>query len=446
MIHKKKKFSQLYERAKEVQRNSFPANQAISYDEIYKIIDDYQLYQIELELQNDELQRAILSYEEEHARYTDLYDFIPFGYFTLNQQGAIVEANEMGANLLGIKKSHLINKNLSRYVAPNFQHLYMAHLQDAFDSYLLKSCEIKLLRKNGPLFFAQLDTKAVVNPITKKSYLITFVKDITDRKQQEHYLFEYQQKVASVERDNSMGEFAEIITHELNHPLAVIANYLHGCIRRLESEQFQPRDIINALRQAANQSHRVTEIILRMKNFTCKGTMNFEVVNINDLINESISLLNYEASPTFPVRIVYYPINKPAPLKLDKIHIEQVIINLARNAIEAMRDASVSDPSLIIEAIYSKTDQIEISISDNGPGILEENLHKLFNPYFTTKTYGVGLGLAVSKKIIEAHGGSFTVESLATKGTCFKFTLLTNLEENISTTISNKDYRNAVNN
>ncbi|TAK74730.1 MAG: PAS domain-containing sensor histidine kinase [Gammaproteobacteria bacterium] len=419
---RRKKFQQLAERAKEVLEKRPLKKRTISYDDVYKLIDELDLCQVELELQYEDLQSALLELEESRHRYANLYDFIPFGYFTLNQHGRILEVNEAGANLIGIKKQKLIDSNLSRYMIANSQPIFNEHCNSTLNEMSLNTCEVKFLRKGGSSFYAQINSKAIANSITDEKYLLMFITDISNQKEQEEHLHSHKHKIASMDRTRSMGEFAEIISHELNHPLGVILNYLHGSIRRLEQGSFELKDIVHALKQASEQSQRVTEIILRMKNFTYKGTMNFELIDINDIIKVVISLIQYETLE-FPINIHYLPIKNPPLLTVDKIHIEQVMVNIARNAIEAMRDAKVSEPRLIIEANQVTPNSIEICVIDNGPGVQSDTLPKLFSPYFTTKPYGVGLGLAVSRTIIEAHGSQLVVEANPFGGACFKFIL-----------------------
>lgn len=242
----------------------------------------------------------------------------------------------------------------------------------------------------------------------------------------EESLHQCRQKIAFTDRTSSLGELTSAIAHEINQPFAVIANYLHGCIRRLESGNYQVSDLIHALGQAVKQSQLTSDIIHRLKNFSCKSALNYKPECINSVIAESVSLLKHEAEG-FPVGITFKPITHPPLIVLDLTHIQQVVTSLARNAIEAMREANTKSPALKIEAELVSETSVEIRVIDNGPGIADAISDKLFTPHFSTKPNGAGLSLAVCRTIVEAHGGQISFYSNPNGGTCFRFTLSTNM-------------------
>lgn len=400
----------------------------INYNDIYHLLESLELYKIELELQNENLQNSVLEIEETRNKYIDLYDFIPFGYFILDYKGIILEVNKAGASLLEIPKHKLIHKPFCHYITPNYQHIFSEHRNKIKITNELQSCEVKLHQSNGSSIHIQIDSKASTNSLNNN--ILLFTREITNQKQKEEHLYQKQNKIAHVERNSSAEKIASVIAHEINHPLSVISNYIHGCIRRIKTNQFDPEDLLSSLNLAAEQAHRAAELLTRMKDFNCKGVLKLEDISINDLISEIIMLINYEIAE-YPFTIYFQPNQKISSLVIDKIHIEQAILNIIRNAIEAMRDAKSSCPKIFIEV--NKLDEIslEVSIRDNGPGLTDEALDKVFGPYYTTKSYGLGLGLAVSRSIIEAHGGKLTVEKNHPGGCCFKILLFTNTKKRV---------------
>jgi two-component system cell cycle sensor histidine kinase/response regulator CckA len=395
---------------------------SITDKDIYQLVSDFNNYQIELELQNEELLRSQLELEESRNKYIDLYDFAPTGYFTLDEHGLITEVNQLGADLFGVNKNALVDKNFSRYVAINYQDIFYTHKKNVLSDMKFETCEVKLLKRNDAMFYARLNSRSVMNSLTGQKQILTFISDITVHKISEELRDERQVKLTSNNLTRSMTELTTKIAHDINQPIAAIYNYLNGCIRRLEKGDFQVDEILKALNNAVNQSHRTNEIILRMKNFSCKDVLYYESVCINKIINEAISLINYEIAD-FSLEINYREINYHSSLMLDKIHIQQVILNLLRNSIEAMRDEKTREPKLIIETNILSKSEIEICIMDNGPGIKAENIPKLFDPHFTTKSYGIGLGLAVSRVLVEAHGGTLSILSDPVYGTSAKILL-----------------------
>jgi PAS domain S-box-containing protein len=387
-----------------------------------QLIEELMLHQMELEIQNSNLREAQLELEESNNKYTELYELAPVSYFTINAKGLIVEVNAAGADLLGIKKEAIINRVFSRYVSPETQFIFSEYRKRLFRDKSVQTCELKLLKRNGPLLDVKIEGKMVngVEPIRNK--LLMMATDVTHLKQSEKELHQNQFKIAHVDRKNSASELVSVIAQELNQPLGIIGNYLHGSIIRMESGAYEKNHIIQALQQASTQLNRASKIILRMKNHLYKENLNMELTCIHSMIKDTISLINYEAED-LPLSIAYQEYKNMPNIMIDKINIQQVILSLARNSIEAMRDHHTQDPKIIITVNYDSIDYIEISLSDNGPGYSPEHCHQLFDPHFTTKSYGIGLGLAISRSIVESHGGKLISEINCVYGACFKFTL-----------------------
>jgi PAS domain S-box-containing protein len=416
----KKDFNRLRQRAEFILANQ--KENPTQLKDLHQMIHDLNLYQIEIELQQENLLKTQSELEESQNKYLNLYDLAPIGYITMDQNGLILEINQPGAELFDIDKQSLVNRSFSRYISPEFQNIFHSLRLLALEKMTLQSAEIKLIRKNGPLFYAQLNIKAVINSMTGNKELLTFICDISERKQSEQELHARHINMSLLDRSNSMGELASIMAHELNHPLGVISNYINGCIKRMENDEYIKEEILDALCSANKQLQRATEIILRMKNLSSHSDLKHETNCLDNVIRQAMTLIEYE-SLDFPLQINYHATKYLPPLVLDKTHIQQVILNLGRNAIESLRDAGTSNPKLTIEVNHINMSTVEISIMDNGPGVKDAHLPELFNPTFTTKPYGVGLGLAVCRTIIESHGGKLSVTRNPTGGACFKFTL-----------------------
>jgi two-component system sensor kinase FixL len=212
------------------------------------------------------------------------------------------------------------------------------------------------------------------------------------------------------------------IAQDQNHSLTLINNYINGCIRRLEVGNYESNELLKILKKVADQSQALDKIIQRRKILTSKTIFRYESTDIHTVISQSILLLVGEMYD-FPINIQYAKTHNLANVKLDIFHIQQAILNLARNAMESMRDGNILEPKLLIETAQKNANMIEITLFDNGPGLTEEVIPKLFEPHFTTKSYGVGLGLTVSRAIIEKHGGQLSAAPNPSGGACFSFTL-----------------------
>lgn len=414
-------YPQLRERAEEILNNEPKQNKIISYNDIYLLTKELDLKKIELDLLMQELLNKNLEITEVQTYYSHLYNFVPFAYFTYNKQGNIFDLNEASENLLELEKSDLIGKNLCRYIAPSHQYYFIQHCENVINSNKLQTCELRLLKKHSTSVYIQLTSKTIENTITKEKNIISFVSALNEN-QGNNLTY-----LPAEPHQDGQNELASIMAHELNHPFSVINNYLHGCIRRIESKNFNEQEILHALQRAVEQSKRISDVILRMKNLTPHATIQFEAVDINDLISYAIAFVQQENAHK-KIEFKFTPL-KNLPLgKIDKVHIEQVIINLFRNSMDALRDNKIENPVIIIEATQISVREIEVSVLDNGPGIPDEDMHKLFSPYFSTKTYGLGLGLVICEKIINTHQGKLTIEKDIFARTCFKFTLPIHIE------------------
>jgi C4-dicarboxylate-specific signal transduction histidine kinase len=198
------------------------------------------------------------------------------------------------------------------------------------------------------------------------------------------------------------------MAHEISQPLAAIVNYTRGCVRHLQNDEYDRDQIIQVMTKAAAQAERAGEIVHRLKNFFCKGQLVRTTCKINNVIRETVSLLKNELITTKTK--IDFDLNKAiTPIVMDKIQIQQVILNLIQNAIEAMTEYHTKDKRIHIETRQPSKNMIEVTLSDTGPGFPRETVNKVFMPFFTTKAHGRGMGLAICRSIIEAHGGQFTI-------------------------------------
>ena len=176
------------------------------------------------------------------------------------------------------------------------------------------------------------------------------------------------------------------------------------------------------MEKAAIQAERAGEIIHRLKNFFCKGQLVKTHCKINNLIRETTSLIKNEL--TLSKTKIDLDVDKDIPLIfIDKIQIQQVLLNLMQNAIESMNENHIKEKRIHIQTTATKNDTIEITLSDAGPGFSKELIHKVFMPFFTTKAHGRGMGLAICRSIIEAHGGEFKINPNSNGHSWIRFTL-----------------------
>jgi two-component system sensor kinase FixL len=252
-------------------------------------------------------------------------------------------------------------------------------------------------------------------------YFTGFVRDLTEHQQTQARLQELQSELVHVSRLSAMGEMASALAHELNQPLAAISNYMKGS-RRLLSASDDPNTakIESAMDRAAEQAIRAGQIIRRLRDFVARGESEKRVERLSKLIEEA-GALGLTGAREQGVQIRFKLDPRHDLVLVDRVQIQQVLVNLFRNALEAM--AQSSQRELITTNTPTAEDMIEIEVSDTGSGIPDDVKQNLFQTFFTTKETGMGVGLSISRSIVEAHGGRMWAETNAAGGATFRFTL-----------------------
>ena len=276
-------------------------------------------------------------------------------------------------------------------------------------------------RKDG----RQLEVSLSVSPIRNSDGQIigaaTILRDITDQKSMQRRLQELQSSNAHMARVVTMGQMASTLAHELNQPLSALNNYLSAARRLLAQDLLSREQIALCFTKAQQQATRTAEIIKRLRGFMGKREAERRPEDINTLIRESVEVGSLEAKRN-NVTLSLNLDKKLKPVAVDGVQISQVIVNLVRNAVEAMQDAEQRELS-VSTALSSAADQLEISVEDTGTGIPPEMVERMFHPFSTTKQKGMGIGLSICRDIVKSHGGQITWAPRATGGTQFVISL-----------------------
>jgi C4-dicarboxylate-specific signal transduction histidine kinase len=246
--------------------------------------------------------------------------------------------------------------------------------------------------------------------------------DITERKQGEEETRQAQEKLTHVARLSTMGEMATGLAHEINQPLTAIATYSQAALRMMGAPGgADPEDLGEALKQITNQALRAGEVIKRLRAFVKNRATRTETLDVNRLI-EDVQVLAESDARSNDVRLLLDLAEGVPPVSADPVQIQQVLLNLIRNAIDALNEAPGA-PREIVVRTRNGPDAVEVEVVDRGPGIPAKVADNLFNPFYTTKATGTGLGLAISRSIIRAHLGRLGHRPTPGGGTTFYFTL-----------------------
>ncbi len=372
-------------------------------------------------------ENALRNERDMAQRYLDTVEAI---IVSLNQVGEITLINRKGCELLGFAEEELLGKNWfgtclpqpegMEIVYPVFKEIMQGKLETAeyYENPVLTRTGIKRLIAWHNSYFHD-DGGNIIGTLSAG-------EDITDRVHAEEKARQHQAELAHMARLNVMGEMATGIAHELNQPLSAIATYSDVALRILETGKEKPDKLKEAILGSQSQARRAAEIIRHLRQLVSKKAAQKGEANLNDLINRSMKLIVADARRYGVITKIEPDLNLPMTV-VDPIQIEQVIINLVKNSMEAMYEAESTTRELTIRTEMNSDACIQVTVSDTGPGMDEQTRRQIFEPFVTTREgAGMGMGLSISRSIIEAHHGKLWVESEPGQGASFFFTLPTN--------------------
>lgn len=277
-------------------------------------------------------------------------------------------------------------------------------------------------KKNGELFWCSLTISPVTNSDGTVTNYLGISEDITERKRIEEEAWRQRNELAHWGRVTIMGEMATTLAHEINQPLSVISGCLQACLDGLRSKKCDEHGLLDWVEQADEQTNRVHQIVGRIRNFIRHPSRGREQILVNDAILGVADMLRSDARERGAA--IVFDLADPLPrTSIDSLQIQQVILNLANNGMDAMSDIDPTLRRLTISSSPSKDKGVEVVVRDTGNGVVPETLKQVFQPFFTTKDHGLGIGLSLCRSIVEAHGGTIWAESDGTLGTGLHFTL-----------------------
>jgi C4-dicarboxylate-specific signal transduction histidine kinase len=268
-----------------------------------------------------------------------------------------------------------------------------------------------------------LDLSIAEFTIDNKHYFTNIVRDVSVRKRQEQQDKEHLDELAHVTRLGLMGEMASGIAHEVNQPLTAISSYAQTSLNLANMEHPDMAQLSDILYKTQQQALRAGQIIHRMREFVKSHAMHRSTADMNTLIHEAVGLCIAELKQN-SITVTFELENNLPPIYVDYVQIEQVIINLIRNSVDALQNLPAEKQRQIaIQSQLQPDNGIEVRVKDNGQGLDESQRQQILTPFYTTKADGMGMGLSISRSIIESHEGGLRFNSKPEKGTSFYFTL-----------------------
>jgi two-component system sensor kinase FixL len=348
----------------------------------------------------------------------------PSGTVLIDHEGRIVLVNTHAEKLFGYARDELVGKNVEILLPERFGTSFESDRANFFIA-----PEARAIGSHAQLFARRKDGGEVpieisVNPVQTPHGLVVLanVVDVSARLAAEEVARRSREQVDLLGRVSLLGEMTASLAHELNQPLAAIVNNATAAMQYLEQGRLKPEQLEDILNDVVADGRRAFDVMQNVRNAIKKGAAIRGRINLNDLVQAITHMVEPDATAHFCKIKTSLTANLP-PIEGDPIQIQQAVINLVRNAFDAMRDAPPSRRNVEIATNYNGDGAIGVAVRDYGPGISEAIRNRLFEQFFTTKDEGLGMGLAIVRSIIEAHGGTISAENAQGGGALFHFRL-----------------------
>jgi len=348
----------------------------------------------------------------------------------------IVYVNRGFEHMTGYQAQEVVGRSPRLLQGPRTERAVLDRLRGDLQ---LQGCfrgETYIYRKDGSEFWVQLSICPVVAADGQITHFVAiqrtaephsridadFYRHVADQHGSDEQAKRLNDQLSDIARLNTLGDMAGRLAHELNQPLTAISNYAQGCANRLQAGQIEGTELATVLDLIRDAALRAGEIVDRLRNFVRRKGPHQVEINLESLIRRLLDLIEPEIRQA-RVRVEVDMAADFPSVSADESQIEQVIVSLVRNSLEAMAETPLEERSLTIRGVQSAGNEIEVAVCDRGRGLRDEAAERLFEPFFSTKPFGLGMGLPISRSILQWHGGRIWMEPNADRGACFRFTL-----------------------
>ena len=360
---------------------------------------------------------------ESETRFRTFVDHAGDALFVQDlEQGTIVDVNRSACESLGYTRQELIGNTAVAFHLDSDRAMVESAAQRAaagepvFDRHLHR-------RKNGSTFPVEVHTSLV--SYDGRRFLLKVARDISDRvraEEQREKLRQLEADLAHINRVSMMGELTASIAHEVNQPLSGVVSNGSACLRWLAGDKPNMEEAREAARRIVRDGKRAAEVVTRIRALTKRTVATREELNLNETVREVLVLVGDEAKRKSVIIRTQFA-DDLSSVSGDRVQLQQVVLNLVMNAIEAMSGVAERPRELIITTRNIAGDEVEATVEDSGMGLAPDRMAKIFEPFYTTKPGGMGMGLSISRSILQAHGGRLWATPKTSPGAVFHFTL-----------------------
>ncbi len=371
-----------------------------------------------------ERKQAERALRDSEALYSSLVETLPLNINRKDLHGRITFANK--------KYCELKNRTFDELIGKTVFDLFPRELADRYhrdNQMVIETRQVlERIEEYRTLDGTTRVMQAVKSPVYDANGVVVGVQgvfwDVTERKRMEAKLRQRDNELAHLGRLHTMGEMAAGLAHELNQPLYAITNYVTGITLRLREAEVDRQSLAEMMLKISGQARRASEIIKRLRNTVQKCEPRRSSTDLNELLRDVLPLVEHELRQENVS--VHLDLQEGLPLVLaDAIQIQQVALNLIRNALDAMRDGPSRPRQLTLTTVAADGEAVEVRVGDSGKGLSEELRHQVFDAFFTKKANGLGMGLAISRTIVETHEGRIWVTPNTPHGCVFRFVVPT---------------------